>query len=218
MSVDGATGASDGESASPATRRPCHTLRPTSREPGLGFEAGALQQAHDRTHAGERGLNEVRTHQSRHPEPVLAVLDGEQHRAEDDDANDKQDDAFESHVSAPRSMDHDGAKGARPCACRQYRKGSFRSLWRRFAAALAGAQAATLPACTFGAQLVLAMPCERFYSRRGHTSSQSARTRSPAGIGCARRADCPDHACIRSTSLALTAASRIACVRPRCTG
>ncbi len=48
--------------------------------------------------------------------------------------------------------------------------------------------------------------------------SQIIRTTSPAGSARASIADCPAQACMQSTFPALTAASRMAWVRPRCTG
>ena len=47
---------------------------------------------------------------------------------------------------------------------------------------------------------------------------QSRLRTSPAGSARASALDCPAHACMRSMSLSLTAASRIACVNPRWTG
>lgn len=48
--------------------------------------------------------------------------------------------------------------------------------------------------------------------------SHKSRTTSPAVSARAMAADCPAQACIRLTSPALPASSRIACVRPRWTG
>ena len=52
-----------------------------------------------------------------------------------------------------------------------------------------------------------------FYRSKLCAPCQSLRTTSPAASGCARAADWPAHACIRSMSLALIAASRMAWVR-----
>ena len=55
-------------------------------------------------------------------------------------------------------------------------------------------------------------------SRSARVPSHRFPRRSPAGSGTARAADWPAHACIRSMSSCSIPASRIARVRPRCTG
>ncbi len=58
----------------------------------------------------------------------------------------------------------------------------------------------------------------RAQGRSSWASAQIRRTTSPAGSARARCADCPAQACIRPTSWAAAAWTRILAVRPRCTG
>src|SRR3982751_5044324 len=56
------------------------------------------------------------------------------------------------------------------------------------------------------------------HPKSSRASSHSCRTRVPAGSAWASAADWPAQACMRCTSPALPAASRIGAVSPRCTG
>jgi hypothetical protein len=115
------------------------------------------------------------------------------------------------HAALPRKDD----RGSRSRMCSQ---GSDRH---------AGYGEARYCCASIGARKVIAadllLPANKsartnFYLRSCWTSCQSVRTTASAGSACAIAADCPAHACMRSMSFSLMAASRIACVSPRCTG